>query len=63
MVLLAVGAFVAQTSEYLPISVMPAIQDDLSISEAAVGGLVTGYAWIAALSAAPLIMLTTAWDR
>ncbi|HCF5866368.1 TPA: MFS transporter [Pseudomonas aeruginosa] len=63
LLLLAVGAFVAQTSEYLPISVMPAIRDDLSVSEAAVGGLVTGYAWIAALSAAPLTMLTAAWDR
>ncbi|MER1077037.1 MFS transporter [Pseudomonas aeruginosa] len=63
MLLLAVGAFVAQTSEYLPISVMPAIRDDLSVSEAAVGGLVTGYAWIAALSAAPLTMLTATWDR
>ncbi|WP_110650369.1 MFS transporter [Salinicola peritrichatus] len=63
LVLLSVGAFVAQTSEYLPISVMPAIQDDLSISEAAVGGLVTGYAWIAALSATPLTMLTARWDR
>lgn len=63
LVLLAVGAFVAQTSEYLPISAMPAIQEGLSVSEAAVGSLVTGYAWIAALSAAPLTMLTAGWNR
>lgn len=63
LVLLAVGAFVAQTSEYLPIGVMAAIRDDLAVSESAVGGLVTGYAWLAALTAAPLTRLTANWDR
>ncbi|WP_171982346.1 MFS transporter [Roseomonas mucosa] len=57
------AAFVAQTCEYLPISVMPAIRDNLALSESAVGSLVTGYAWIAALTATPLTMLTITWDR
>lgn len=63
LVVLALAAFVAQTCEYLPISVMPAIRDDLALSESVVGSLVTGYAWIAALTAAPLTMLTVGWDR
>ncbi|MFC0267134.1 MFS transporter [Kushneria aurantia] len=63
LILLALGAFVAQSSEYLPISVMSAARDDLGVSESAIGSLVTGYAWIAALSAVPLTMLTVQWDR
>ncbi|QDJ11588.1 putative sugar efflux transporter (plasmid) [Roseomonas mucosa] len=60
---LALAAFVAQTCEYLPISVMPAIRDNLALSESAVGSLATGYAWIAALTVTPLTMLTITWDR
>lgn len=63
LIVLAFAAFVAQTCEYLPISVMPAIRDNLALSENAVGSLVTGYAWIAALTATPLTMLTATWDR
>ena len=63
LVLLAIAAFIAQTNEYLPISVMPAIRDNIAVSESAIGSLVTGYAWIAALTAAPFTMLSLKWDR
>jgi DHA1 family L-arabinose/isopropyl-beta-D-thiogalactopyranoside export protein-like MFS transporter len=57
------AAFVAQTTEYLPIGLIPAIRQDLGVSEAAVGVLVTGYAWIAAATAVPFTLLTGRLDR
>ncbi|MFH3479098.1 MFS transporter [Xanthobacter variabilis] len=57
------AVFVAQTAEYLPIGLVPAIRQDLGVSEAAVGALVTGYAWIAAITAVPLTTLTLRLDR
>lgn len=63
LLVLAFGAFVAQTSEYLPISLLPQMSRSFHVSEAAIGGLVTGYAWIAALTAVPLTMLTDRIER
>lgn len=63
LLILLVAAFVAQTTEYLPIGLVPAIQRDLGVSEVAVGALVTGYAWIAAITAIPLIAFTQRLDR
>jgi DHA1 family L-arabinose/isopropyl-beta-D-thiogalactopyranoside export protein-like MFS transporter len=61
--LLTLGAFVAQTAEYLPIGLLPGISRDLCVSESAVGALVTGYAWVAALTAVPLTQVTSRLDR
>lgn len=55
---LAFGAFVAQTTEYLPIGLLPQIGESFGVSEGVVGALVTGYAWIAAVSAIPLTIAT-----
>ncbi|WP_237154134.1 MFS transporter [Oryzibacter oryziterrae] len=63
LLIVMLAAFVAQTTEYLPIGLVPAIRQDLGVSEAAVGALVTGYAWIAALTAIPLIAFTLRLDR
>lgn len=57
------GAFVAQTAEYLPIGLLPEISGNLAVSEGAVGALVTGYAWLAALTAVPLTLATNRLDR
>ncbi|MDN7597973.1 MFS transporter [Burkholderia multivorans] len=53
LLVLMLGAFVAQTTEYLPIGLLPHIAADLGVSEAKTGALVTGYAWVAALTAIP----------
>ncbi len=58
LLVLMLGAFVAQTTEYLPIGLLPQIAHSLNVSEARVGGLVTGYAWVAALTAIPLTLAT-----
>jgi DHA1 family L-arabinose/isopropyl-beta-D-thiogalactopyranoside export protein-like MFS transporter len=63
LLIVMLGAFVAQTSEYLPIGLLPEISLDLGVSESAVGALVTGYAWLAALTAVPLTLATNRLDR
>lgn len=56
LLVLMLGAFVAQTTEYLPIGLLPQIAEDLGVSEARTGTLVTGYAWIAAITAIPFTL-------
>ncbi|CAN7314917.1 MFS transporter [Caballeronia sp. LjRoot34] len=58
LLVLMLGAFVAQTTEYLPIGLLPQIAHGLDVSEARVGALVTGYAWVAAITAIPLTLAT-----
>lgn len=63
LITLAFGAFVAQTTEYLPIGLLPQIGQDFAVPEAWVGALVTGYAWIAALTAIPFTLASVRIDR
>jgi DHA1 family L-arabinose/isopropyl-beta-D-thiogalactopyranoside export protein-like MFS transporter len=63
LLVLTLGAFVWQTTEILPIGLLPQIAGDLHVSEAQVGLLVTGYAWLVALTAVPLTLLTDRLDR
>ncbi|MFT4267150.1 MAG: MFS transporter [Xenophilus sp.] len=58
LLVLMLGAFVAQTTEYLPIGLLPQIAADLGVFEARAGALVTGYAWVAALTAIPFTIAT-----
>lgn len=60
---LMLGALVALTTEYLPIGLLPQIAASLGVSETRAGALVTGYAWIAALSAIPLTLATRRISR
>lgn len=63
LLVLILGAFVSQTTEYLPIGLLPRIADDLQVSQAAVGALVTGYAWIITLTVIPITLLTNRINR
>ncbi|TFY87702.1 MFS transporter [Pseudomonas nabeulensis] len=56
LLVLMLGAFVAQTTEYLPIGLLSRIAEDLGVSEARTGTLVTGYAWVAAITAIPFTL-------
>jgi len=60
---LAFGAFIAQTTEYLPIGLLPQIGFEFDVPKGMVGGLVTGYAWIAAITAIPLTLATARVNR
>jgi predicted MFS family arabinose efflux permease len=63
LLIVMLGAFVAQTTEYLPIGLLPQIGYSLGVSGAHVGILVTGYAWLAALTAVPFTLATNRLDR
>ncbi|TKI04490.1 MFS transporter [Martelella alba] len=63
LLVLMLGAFVSQTTEYLPIGLLTRIADDLQVNPAEVGILVTGYAWIITLTVIPITLLTNHIDR
>ncbi len=63
LLVLMLGAFVSQTTEYLPIGLLARIAGDLNVSHAAVGALVTGYAWIITLTVIPITLLTRRINR
>ncbi|MCQ0025184.1 MFS transporter [Streptomyces somaliensis DSM 40738] len=60
---LALGVFSFVTTETLPIGLLPSIADGTSVSVGAAGFLVTGFATVAAVTAAPLTTLTGRMDR
>jgi predicted MFS family arabinose efflux permease len=60
---LAAAAFVYVTAEIMPVGALPAIADDLRVSEATVGMLLGSYALVAALATVPLVRWTAAWPR
>ncbi|RKP49665.1 MFS transporter [Pararobbsia silviterrae] len=57
------GAFAAQTTEYLPIGLLPQVGRGLGVSDSDVGMLVTGYAWLAAVTAIPMTLATKRMNR
>lgn len=63
LTVLAAAAFSYVTAEVLPVGALPAIASDLQVSEALVGGLLAGYALVAAVSTIPLVRATAHWPR
>jgi predicted MFS family arabinose efflux permease len=63
LAVLAAAAFVYVTAEIMPVGALPAIADDLRVSEAMVGTLLAGYALVAALATVPLVRWTAGWPR
>ncbi|MFJ4695857.1 MFS transporter [Streptomyces sp. NPDC088766] len=60
---LATAVFVTSLTETLPAGLLPAISDDLHVSESATGQTVTVYAIGTALTAIPLTAATAGWRR
>lgn len=60
---LAVAVFITSLTETLPAGLLPAMSDDLHVSESATGQTVTIYALGTALTAIPLTAATAGWRR
>lgn len=63
LLVLAAGAFVSQTTEYLPVGLLNQIAVQLNLSDATTGILITVYAWVITLSVLPVTLLTRRLDR
>ncbi|MEV0273775.1 MFS transporter [Hamadaea sp. NPDC050747] len=63
LLLVAAGTFLSVTTEMLPMGLLSSISHDLRVSEPSVGLLVTGYALMVALFAAPLGRATARLPR
>lgn len=63
LAVLSAAAFVYVTAEIMPVGALPAIAEDLRVSEATVGTLLAGYALVAAVATVPLVRWTARWPR
>ncbi len=63
LLLLSAGIFVAVTSEFLPIGLLPQLRDELGITEAQVGLLITVFAGTVVVATAPLTHVTRTVPR
>ncbi|QIH98898.1 MFS transporter [Rhodococcoides fascians A21d2] len=63
LLVLAAAAFIYVTAETLPVGLLPEISGDLGVSEAAVGLLLTFYAYGVAVMTMPLIRFVREWPR
>lgn len=60
---LAFAAFVFNTSEFLPVGLLPEIAECLNESVSFTGLIITGYAWVVALMSLPLTLATASLER
>jgi DHA1 family L-arabinose/isopropyl-beta-D-thiogalactopyranoside export protein-like MFS transporter len=60
---LTISAFIFNTTEFAPISLLTDIAADFHISEAHAGLMMTAYAWIVATMSLPLMLLTKDMER
>lgn len=60
---LSIAAFVFNTSEFLPVGLLPDIAEGLGETLSFTGLVITGYAWVVALTSLPMVLLTAKLER
>lgn len=63
VIALAFAAFVFNTSEFLPVGLLPDMAQDLRETVSFTGLVITGYAWVVALMSLPLAIATAKFER